>query len=215
MQSYLITIAESDAKNAAEASERLAARAAYGKQLGAALVDSGRMHPSSEGKRVWSDRVASGPFDGAIETYYVVRADDLDAATRMARECPGGVVDVRPVMHEHLQPRTDEAGKLFACGVLGVAPDEAAWTATMDNIQRVTSNKFAASFRGGLRLEAPTTGKRITKGHVIDGPFMEAKEVIGGLFFIREASLADAVAWAQKASFMQYGGLEIRELWRT
>src|SRR3569623_361141 len=130
MHSYLITIAESEAKNAAEASERLAARTAYGKQLGAALVDSGRIHPSREGKRAW-------------------------------------------IGHN------------------------------------------TADFLGGVRLEAPTLGKRITKGHVTDGPFMEAKEVIGGFFFQRAASLAEAVEWAKQTSFVQFGGLEIRELWRT
>lgn len=215
MHSYLITIAESEAKNAAEASERLAARAAYGKQLGAALLDTGRMHPSREGKRVWKDRVSDGPFEAAIETFYVVRADNLDAATRMARECPGDLVDVRPVMHSHERDRSDITGKVFACSVLGNERDEKTWIATMDNIARVTNNKSSASFCGGMRLEAPTTGKRIAKGHVTDGPFMEAKEVIGGLFFQRAASLAEAVEWAQQSSFIQFGGLEIRELWRT
>ena len=215
MHSYLITIAESEAKNAAEASERLAARAAYGKQLGAALVDSGRLHPSREGKRVWKDRVSDGPFDAAIETFYVVRADNLDAATRMARECPGALVDVRPVMHSHERDRSAVTGKIFACGVLGNAPDEKAWIATMNDIAAATNDKGSDHFCGGMRLEAPTTGKRIAKGHVTDGPFMEAKEVIGGLFFQRAASLAEAVEWAQQTSFIQFGALEIRELWRT
>jgi len=215
MHSYLITIAESEAKNAAEASERLAARAAYGKQLGAALVDSGRIHPSREGKRVWKDRVSDGPFEQAIETFYLVKAEDLTAATRLARECPGDLVDVRPVMGSHERDRSAVAGKIFACSVLGKEPNEAAWTATMDKIQAASNGHGSADFLGGVRLEAPTTGKRITKGHVTDGPFMEAKEVIGGFFFQRAASLADAVEWAKQTSFVQFGGLEIRELWRT
>jgi hypothetical protein len=49
----------------------------------------------------------------------------------------------------------------------------------------------------------------------MDGPFLESKEVIGGLFFLRFASLDEAVEWAGATPFVAHGALEIRELWRS
>jgi hypothetical protein len=48
-----------------------------------------------------------------------------------------------------------------------------------------------------------------------DGPFLESKEVIGGVFLVRMASLDDVVRWAGASAFIAHGSLEIRELWRT
>ena len=48
-----------------------------------------------------------------------------------------------------------------------------------------------------------------------DGPFLESKEVIGGLFFLRMPSIEDAVLWASQTPFVSHGALEIRERWRT
>jgi hypothetical protein len=50
---------------------------------------------------------------------------------------------------------------------------------------------------------------------MLDGPFLESKEVIGGLFFLRMTSIDEAVAWAAESRFVVHGTLEIRELWRT
>jgi hypothetical protein len=50
---------------------------------------------------------------------------------------------------------------------------------------------------------------------VFDGPFLESKEVIGGLFFLWMASLDEAVDWASRSEFVKHGALEIRELWRS
>jgi hypothetical protein len=44
---------------------------------------------------------------------------------------------------------------------------------------------------------------------------LETKEVIGGLFFMRMATLDEAVEWAHESEFVKLGTLEIRELWRS
>jgi hypothetical protein len=90
----------------------------------------------------------------------------------------------------------------------------------MDRIDDETGGRFPeASFLGGLRLEPPSRGRRIvTRGErraTFDGPFLESKEVIGGLFFVRMTSIEDAVRWAAETPFVVHGALEIRELWRT
>lgn len=220
MKEFLITSVDAEAKTASEAAERVAARAGFERELGKARRDAGQLRPSAQGKRVTKKAgtlvVTDGPFEATLDSYYVVRAASLDEAARIATRCPGEAVEVRPVMGGHMhEGKLDESGKVFACAVLGSAPDERSWIAAMDRIDAATSTMFPPSFRGGLRLEAPTTGKRIKKGHITDGPFLEAKEVIGGLVFMRMASIDEAVEWAKTSGFMADGTLEIRELWRT
>jgi hypothetical protein len=49
----------------------------------------------------------------------------------------------------------------------------------------------------------------------MDGPFLESKEVIGGIFFMRMTDVDEAVRWARGTKFMKHGALEVRELWRS
>ena len=119
-----------------------------------------------------------------------------------------------------IEPKTSHQGRVFAFGVLGSAPNERAWIDVMDQIDERTQDHFPADrFRGGVRLEAPSRGRRLSstggRRAVVDGPFLESKEVIGGLFFMRMATLDEAVEWAGQSEFVQHGVLEIRELWRS
>jgi hypothetical protein len=104
--------------------------------------------------------------------------------------------------------------------VLGNTKTEEGWVEVMDRIDEETHDRFPeGSFLGGLRLEAPTRGRRVvTRGErraTFDGPFLESKEVIGGLFLLRMTTLDEAVRWAAQTRFVVHGALEIRELWRT
>ena len=58
------------------------------------------------------------------------------------------------------------------------------------------------------------TGARLTVrgGQVVEGPFVETKEAVGGLFLIEAASLEEAVAIARNAPTltMQNGFIEVR-----
>jgi len=58
---------------------------------------------------------------------------------------------------------------------------------------------------------ACTGGRRA----VFDGPFLESKEVIGGLFFMCIASVDETVDGASKSALTKDGALEIRALWRS
>ena len=55
----------------------------------------------------------------------------------------------------------------------------------------------------------------VVAGGLGKGPFLESKEIIGGLFFLHVASLDEAIEWAAKTKFVEYGALEVRELWRS
>ncbi len=54
----------------------------------------------------------------------------------------------------------------------------------------IGSHIEAGTMRPGQRLATP--GVTVYRGKVTDGPFGEAKEVIGGYWFIRAASLEEA-----------------------
>ena len=223
MSDYLLTIAEPTVRlGAADRAEQLAAHVRFAAELGPALIDAGLFHPSHEARRVHARGTDLGPFEGAAARYYLVRADDLETAIQIANRCPLGdaeLLDVRPLMKGRFPPgKLDQPGKVFAFLVLGAAPDEPAWDAIMDRIDEQTQSLGIEVF-GGLRLLSPRTGRRLavdkSKRRLLDGPFLESKEVIGGLFVATMASIEDAVHWARSSAFPHHGTLEIRELWRT
>ncbi|HET9931763.1 MAG TPA: YciI family protein [Polyangiaceae bacterium] len=236
MKDYLLLVLEDERAHASESPRATAAlieqRSAFIEELRRTgqLKDSGRLRPSKEGYRVRRTsadvETESGPFGAervALGAYYYVEAASLDAAAQLAESCPtlaSDELDVRPVMKGRLAADKDQKpGKIFACGVLGNAPNERAWVEVMDRIDAHKDSFPPGAMLGGVRLDPPKTGKRVatrggTRG-VFDGPFLESKEVIGGLFFLRLASVDDVLRWASGVHFVEHGALEIRELWRS
>ena len=73
--------------------------------------------------------------------------------------------------------------------------------------QRVDEGKM----KGGQRLARE--GKLVTKRAVLDGPFAEAKEVIGGYWFITARSLTEAAQIAAQNPCLAFGlTFEIRPI---
>ena len=60
--------------------------------------------------------------------------------------------------------------------------------------------------------EARKVRTRDGKQRVLDGPFAEGKEVIGGYFLIEAADLDAAVAIAAKCPNAEFGSVEVREI---
>lgn len=64
-------------------------------------------------------------------------------------------------------------------------------------------------------LAASKEGARVSfdngKVGVKDGPFVEAKELVGGFWIIQVPTLDDAVAWARRIPFAQ-GQVEVRRV---
>lgn len=194
------------------------------------LKDSGRLRPSREGKRVRRDgdrlEVREGPFaeEGkALGSYHWIESSRDDAAEFAARVpvLPGDAIEVRPLIKGRVAVEKEaKPGKIFACAVLGNAKTEETWVDAMDRIDEETRGRLpqTPSFLGGLRLEPPTNGRRLaTHGErraLFDGPFLESKEVIGGLFLVRMTSIDEVVRWAGDTPFVVHGVLEIREMWR-
>jgi hypothetical protein len=66
-------------------------------------------------------------------------------------------------------------------------------------------------------LHPPAAGARVRfaggeQPIVTDGPFTEAKEIIGGYWIIRADSRDEAVAWATRAPLMHDGTIEVRQI---
>ncbi|HKW39454.1 MAG TPA: YciI family protein [Burkholderiales bacterium] len=65
-------------------------------------------------------------------------------------------------------------------------------------------------------LHPPSMGARVTfaggKPKVTDGPYTEAKEVIGGFWMIEVKSKAEALEWAKRAPMPESELIEIRQV---
>jgi hypothetical protein len=65
-------------------------------------------------------------------------------------------------------------------------------------------------------LFPPSTGARIAytdgKATVTDGPFPEAKEVIGGYWIIQVRSREEAIVWAKRAPMSNNEIIEVRQI---
>src|ERR1700688_2420902 len=95
------------------------------------------------------------------------------------------------------------------------AADEAAMDRDIDTLNE---EMVAAGVRivvGGLTpvreaksLRAQADGKVL----VTDGPYLETKEHVGGLYILECADLEEAVAWARKGVAATRGQVELREI---
>jgi hypothetical protein len=63
------------------------------------------------------------------------------------------------------------------------------------------------SLSDGVRVEA-----RNGKSDPVDGPFAEAKEVVGGFFVVDVANREDALAIARQCPAAEYATVEVREV---
>ncbi len=202
----------------------------FERKLRAALayLDGERLRPSAEGRRVslrdGDPHIEVGPFETPLVGYYLIEAASLEEALALTEGCPmppGTSLDVRPVMKGNMKPgKTDQQGRVFAFAILGSAATEEGWTSVMDRIDESTRDVLPTGRgQGGVRLHAPGRGRRVTEGGgqraIFDGPFLESKEVIGGLCFVRMSTIDEAVRWATATAFVKYGVVEIRELWRS
>jgi hypothetical protein len=79
--------------------------------------------------------------------------------------------------------------------------------------------KRAGVLLGGEPLLPTETACRINteggKRKIVDGPFTESKEIIGGYFVLEVKSREEAVEWASRCPAAQLGGwsyVEVREI---
>jgi hypothetical protein len=66
--------------------------------------------------------------------------------------------------------------------------------------------------RLGFSAGASTLRPKDGKTQVLDGPYSDSKEQLGGFYIIDVADRAEAMKWAQKCPAVGHGILEVREL---
>jgi hypothetical protein len=87
----------------------------------------------------------------------------------------------------------------------------AAYTAYTEALKQ--SNALNAL--GRLQPSATASTVRVVNGErqVLDGPFIETKEQLGGYFHIDVPDLDAALAWAARCPGASHGVVEVRPMW--
>ena len=93
------------------------------------------------------------------------------------------------------------------------APDQKAVASMMRYNEQLKKAGVLVTLDG---LRPPSTGARVSfsggKPKVTDGPFAEAKEVIGGYWMIDVPSKEDAIAWAKRCPGSDNEVIEVRQV---
>jgi hypothetical protein len=96
--------------------------------------------------------------------------------------------------------RKEDSGKILAA--------YGAYTAAM---------KEAGVYVGGERLHPSPTATVVRvkdgKSQVLNGPYAEIKEQLGGYYLIEAADLDAAISWAARCPGAAAGAIEVRPIW--
>lgn len=88
-----------------------------------------------------------------------------------------------------------------------ISPEWVAYTEAM---------KKAGIWLGGDRLKTTRHGARVRvrdgKSVVLDGPYVDAKEQLGGYYMIEVPTLDDAIQWAVRCPAAKLGTIDVRPL---
>ncbi|TML71677.1 MAG: YciI family protein [Actinobacteria bacterium] len=104
--------------------------------------------------------------------------------------------------------------------------DEGAWETLTDEERQSVYARYqslaedaraAGVMRGGDELASTrdATTVRIREGQtlVVDGPYAETKERLGGYFLFECASIDEAVDWAARIPAAEHGAVEVRPVY--
>jgi hypothetical protein len=106
--------------------------------------------------------------------------------------------------------------------MLLIYEDDAKRVANMDEWMPTCAAYAQAMQKAGIyvmgnRLRGGTTATSVSvrdgKTHVIDGPYAEAKEQLGGFHIIDVPDLDTALAWAARCPSASRGMVEVRPVW--
>jgi hypothetical protein len=199
------------------------------------LVAGEGLRPSSQGVRLQFTggrrTVQDGPFSESKELiagFAILRLKSIDEAiewaTKFAHVLGDLEVDIRPVtegwdiglgekpagltttryMATHKHPGGD-----------GCVPLSETQMAKMGELMAEMQRGGVLLSAVGLHPSAKGACLRLTNGKplVIDGPFAESKELLGGFVIVRAESLAEAVSWAARyQSVVGAEQVEVREI---
>ena len=103
--------------------------------------------------------------------------------------------------------------KGYEAAAPGTVPDAKAVEAMMKYNESLQKAGVLLALDG---LHPPSMGARVTfaggKPRVVDGPFPEAKEVLGGYWIIQVKSRAEAIEWASRCPASENEVIEVRQV---
>jgi hypothetical protein len=110
--------------------------------------------------------------------------------------------------------------------LLSLYADESGWTRMNPAEQQQGATAYmaytqalaaAGALKGSNRLQPVSTATtvRITDGktHVLDGPYADSKEQLGGYYLIDVPDLDAALSWAARCPGAGHGVVEVRPIW--
>jgi hypothetical protein len=75
----------------------------------------------------------------------------------------------------------------------------------------------SGALKGSNRLQSTSTATTVRndngKAQVLDGPYADSKEQLGGYYLIEAADLDAAIAWANRCPGASHGTVEVRPVW--
>jgi hypothetical protein len=76
-------------------------------------------------------------------------------------------------------------------------------------------NAGAFKFAQGLASSTTATTVRVAKGkpQVLNGPYAESKEQLGGIYVLDVPDLDAAISWAARCPSAAWGVVEVRPVW--
>ncbi len=103
----------------------------------------------------------------------------------------------------------------------GIDTDAESWTPSADDVAAMSKYNEELSKAGVLLsldgLRPPGDGARVRFSggapSVTDGPFAEAKEVVGGYWLIQASSKEEAVEWATRCPANEADFIEVRRVY--
>jgi hypothetical protein len=197
------------------------------------LPRSAPLVPEAEGARVQkrSGRtlVSDGPFAEAKEVvggFWIVEAAGRDEAVALARrayelgepraEARHGLIEVHRVLEREVVADAGKGKPFLLLYHMEPGLSDPDGSKMREMMAWGDDAKRAGAFVEGAPLgEEPAPARILARGGktlVIDGPFAEAKEVIGGYDILRVETRAEAIEWAKRCPHAKWGPIEVREM---
>jgi hypothetical protein len=225
---------ESGAIPTRELIERVGAMIGELAQTGKLVAGEG-LRPSSQGVRLrfagGTPTVQDGPFSESKELiagFAILRLKTIDEAiewaTKVAQVLGDVEVDIRPVTEAWDIGLGDKPAGLTTTRYMATHKHPGGdGCVALNEVQAAKMGELMAEMQRtgvllsavGLQPSAKGACLRLTNGKplVLDGPFAESKELLGGFVIVRAESLGEAVGWASRyISMVGAEQVEVREI---
>ena len=110
--------------------------------------------------------------------------------------------------------------------MLLIYAQEGGWNAMPEAAQKAGLSQYTAygealrkagAYVGSDRLKDTNTATTVTvangKTQVMDGPFADTKEQLGGYYIVEAKTLDEAIEWAARCPGASHGKVEVRPIW--